>query len=741
MMSQKIEVKLNKDLGFFDITMIGIAGMIGAGVFALTGIAAGISGPALIIAFFFNGLIATITALAYAELGSSMPQAGGGYVWIKESFPQSAGFIAGWIDWFAHSVACALYAVTFGAFVAVILEGYMPFILVSKVSSFLAVTLFAYVNYIGVKESGKVGGIITLTKVVILLVFTIFGVYRTFSNPEWVLRFTPFMPNGMQGVLAAMGLTYIAFEGYEIIVQSGEEVKNPEKNIPRAVLVSLWVATLIYILVAVSVLGGIDSDRPSWMYLGELGELGLIKTAGSIMPFGFAILLFAGLVSTTSAMNATIYSSSRVAFAMARDSFLPRALSEIDVRRRTPRNSIFFSYIIISAMTLSLPIEAVAASANIMFILLFVMVNLTLILMRYKAPNLNRPFKVPFVPYLPIVAVILQFVIGYFMISMLEHGFLALAVSVLWIVLGIVIYSSYSKEKVKEAIKEEIKTVFEEGHLEERPYRILVAYANPAIGKMLLEFSDFIAKAKNGEIKVMNVVKLPEQTPLKAGMKLVREQIEEIDELLRIPSSPAKGVIKVAHSVSDAIISEAAEYKANLVVLGWRGRTFRRDFVFGSTIDPVLLKAPCDVIVTRPEPGFNIKKVERVLIPTAGGPHVRFALQLVKDLMQISKFDVSLCFVGKNESELRKGKAVIEACRKESGIDADEILKLSDDPIKGIAEIARNYDMMFVGASDEPFFKNFIKGMFVEKLVKETNKTVVMVRKKIKVYDIIRRLF
>ncbi len=104
--------------------------------------------------------------------------------------------------------------------------------------------------------------------------------------PDWPSSFTPFFPTGIAGVLAAMGLTFIAFEGFEIIVQSGEEVKNPERNIPRAIVVSLWVAVGIYILIAFSLLGAVKAEVPSWMYLGQLAELSLVKVADSIMPLG-----------------------------------------------------------------------------------------------------------------------------------------------------------------------------------------------------------------------------------------------------------------------------------------------------------------------------------------------------------------------------------------------------------------------------------------------------------------------
>ncbi len=232
---------------------------------------------------------------------------------------------------------------TFGAFFSELVVRYLaiPQHVVAKISALAAVALLTYVNYLGAKESGRVGGMVTLFKVTVLLIFAGFGIYHTLTKPNWIEAFTTpsFAPNGITGVLAAMGLTYIAFEGYEIIVQSGEEVKRPERNIPRAIVAPLWIAVMIYILVAFALLGSVEAKVPSWMYLGRLAEFSLIRVADSIMPFGSAVIIAGGLVSTVSAMNATIYSSSRVVFALGRAGYLPKKFAEISEKHRTPPRS------------------------------------------------------------------------------------------------------------------------------------------------------------------------------------------------------------------------------------------------------------------------------------------------------------------------------------------------------------------------------------------------------------------
>jgi amino acid transporter len=738
---QEVKVKLSRELGLLDITMIGIAGMIGAGVFALTGIAAGLAGPALILAFFFNGIIATITASAYAELSSAIPGAGGGYVWIREAFGHSYSFLAGWVDWFAHSVACALYAVTFGAFFAEIFVGIVPIprIILVKFSTFVAISILIYINYKGVKETARVGSFITLSKVSILLLFIAFGVYRTISRPNWVGAFEDpsFFPTGITGVLAAMGLTYIAFEGYEIIVQSGEEAKNPNRNIPRAIFVSLWVAVVIYILVAFSVLGSVVTSMPTWEYLGGLAELGLIRTANQIMPFGTAILLFAGLVSTASAMNATIYSSSRVSFALARDGLLDKRLSKLHETNKTPYYSIFFTYIIIAFMALALPIEAIAASTDIMFILLFIQVNMALIMLRYKAPNVKRVFKVPLVPYVPLTAIILQVLIAYFLIKELEHGMLALSACIGWLALGSIVYVSYSKEKRKEKLGEEFKTVFQEKALEEKHYKIMVSVANPATAENLVSLASTIAKAKDGEIVILSIMKLPAQTPLSAGEKYV-EKRRELLKKLKVPEEiPVNKVLKISHNIPDAILNTIEEEKPDMLIIGFRGRTYKRDYILGSTIDQLLFKAPCDVAVVRFEQGFKVSNIKRILVPTAGGPHIYTANRIAKDLCKTLNSTVCYLHVASIDADKNKIYANLEKLKQSQGIEEDIIVEFTKNKIRALVERAKEYDLIIIGASNQPFIKNFVKGAFPERFIKRTNKTVIMVRKKVEIKELL----
>ncbi len=197
-----VTVTLTRGLRLFDITMIGVGAMIGAGIFVLTGVAAGHAGPALLLAFFLNGLIALLTAASYAELGAAFPGAGGGYTLAREGLGPFWGFLAGWMSWFAQAMACSLYSLGFGSFAAHILEtarvslfGLSQDVLVIALAV-LAAALFTFINYRGSAETGTVGNALTLTKVAILAVLVVFGLIALTSEPIGWANSPPFSHAG-----------------------------------------------------------------------------------------------------------------------------------------------------------------------------------------------------------------------------------------------------------------------------------------------------------------------------------------------------------------------------------------------------------------------------------------------------------------------------------------------------------------------------------------------------------------
>jgi len=272
--------RLKRELGLFSITAFGVGAMVGAGVFVLTGIAAGTAGPALILAFIANGVIALIVGSCYGELAAMVPRTGGAYVWARMGLGPVFGFLAGWMSWFAQTFACALYATAFGSFTISLLHTVAgPEIIgereLAPAVSVALLAMLLFINYRGAASAGRVEVLVTGLKVALLTVVVVFGFGAISDAPDPIALYQPFLPEGMMGLVAAMGLTFVAFEGYEVIAQSAEEVADPTRLVPRAILRSIAIAVTIYVFVAVVMLGAVTAPDggPVYRYLGGLGEL------------------------------------------------------------------------------------------------------------------------------------------------------------------------------------------------------------------------------------------------------------------------------------------------------------------------------------------------------------------------------------------------------------------------------------------------------------------------------------
>ncbi|MGH2544767.1 MAG: amino acid permease, partial [Ardenticatenaceae bacterium] len=569
-------ISLARDLGLLDITMIGVGAMIGAGIFVLTAIAAGHAGPGLILAFFLNGVVALIIGSAYAELGSCFPEAGGGYLWVKQGMSDVFGFLSGWMSWFAHAVACSLYALAFGSFAAELLRlgfGELPYRDWLAVGIGVAVALlFTLINFRGSSETGLVGNIITSIKVFILLVLVGFGLVEVFGNPQPLDPYEPFLPEGLLGVFVAMGLTFIAFEGYEIIAQSGEEVKEPARNIPLAIFWSIIIAVTIYLLVAFAVLGAVTppAGLPVYEFIGGLGELGVAEAAGQFMPYGKVILLLAGLASTMSALNATIYSSSRVSFAMGRDGNLPPLFGRIHPITRTPHYAVFISGALIILMAITLPIQDVAASADIMFLLLFMMVCYTVITLRERRPDLDRTFIVPFFPYLPWLGIILCILLS---LTLFELSPIAWYTTLLWIGAGLLLYFGYSVKQQERMVAGERPILLEEV-VAVKEHSVMVPVSDVGQAHSLGQLGSVLAAAHDGEMFALHVLRVPRALGMSEGRLFLRQGrgvLEAAIEEGKAHGVPVRTMLRLGRNVAHTIMDTARERNANLILLGWPG--------------------------------------------------------------------------------------------------------------------------------------------------------------------------
>ncbi|TLX67435.1 MAG: amino acid permease [Thaumarchaeota archaeon] len=695
--------QLVRSLGLLDILMVGVAAMIGGSIFVLTGTAIGLAGSAVIVAFIINAIITLFTAMAYAELGSAMPEAGGGYLWVREGLPRPNAFISGWMAWLAHIIAGSLYAVSFASFLiglldmtnishGVVLLNMIP---LEKLIAVASIAFFAYLNIKGTSETGKTGDVVTIIQLGLIFILIAAGLWVMNGQPNWQMNFSNFMPMGISGVVAAMGLTFIAFEGYEVIVQTGEEVKNPRRNIPRAIFISLGAVVVLYCLIAFVSIGAIfPAGIPSWKYIGISGELGIMKAAELLVPYGAFIVLGGGMISTLAALNATTFSSARVAFAMGRNYNMPYQMSAIHRRNKTPYVAILLSGMIMAVMAYGLPLAQIAVAAGVIFLLLFTQVNMAAItIRRIYGDKLEYGFKTPFFPMIPIIGIFLNLGLAVYLLITQP---LSWAITVVWVLIGFFVYRLYT---FRIEIDHYAPIVTSEGDLERKDYRILIQYA-PEDPDRLLKYAIRIAKENIGEINILRVITVPKQTPLSAGTgyaETAKKSFEPLDKLLDKQNILNHYLVRISHDASEAILATVEEQKIDLLITDFE--TFRNS----KKIQTILT---CDVLAILSEGNeeFTFESVQNsrskerfsqknLVVLYDGGDHSDVVLKATSWLERSGQFKVNVLYINtKKDDENEKIVRITDVLKQKEyleqvGIEFNEIT-LSDSDMRYSNEAA-----------------------------------------------------
>ncbi len=742
------EITLSRTLGLLDITMIGVGAMIGAGIFVLTGIAAGEAGPALVLAFLLNGVVTTFTALSYAELGSCFPEAGGGYLWVKEGLGGTQGFLAGWMSWFAHAVACSLYGLGFGRFAVEIISLWRPEIIDATTQwtlgfMVLIVVLFSYINFRGASETGLVGNVVTIAKVIILTIFIVLGIVAMTQRPNLNVFTDNFLPHGIGGVFVAMGLTFIAFEGYEIIAQSGEEVKNPKYNIPRAIFISIVAVVIIYVFVAVVAIGATTvpasaGNVPVWEYLAAAKEVAIVRSAEQFMGgWGGILILISGLASTMSALNATIYSSSRVSFVMGRDHNLPEVFGRIHPKMHTPHCAVAISAVLVIVMAVSLPIDEVAKAADVMFLFMFAQVNVTVMTLRQRRPDLDRGYFVPFFPWPAVIGIVTNVALASFLA--VETGRVGL-VTAGWIAVGMLLYWGYFR-RVEER-KRPLEVIMRESLLSV-DYSVLVPVANPAQARELGLLAALLAKEHNGEVLALNVIRVPPQLSLQDGrlfLKEGREPVYAVINEVKQREVPVHTMIRLGRNVPSAILKTVAENASDIILFGWPGASGTNDRLFGSVIDRIISNPPADIAILRPHDPFPHDRLNHILVPVAGGPNCRLAMDtavsLARNTPEPTRITLLHIISNDEDSPAVQARANNAFRRAAEGVNYPYETRIvpAPNPTTGILTAAQDADMVVIGATKERFFINLLMGNVSTQVAQQANCPVVIVKRRSTVF-------
>ncbi len=498
---------------------------------------------------------------------------------------------------------------------------------------------------------------------------------------------------------------------------------------------------ITYVVVALAVVVSVKSGAPflegqaPWEWIGGFQEKGFEKAIPHLLPFGSFLVVLAVIFSSTSALNSTIYSATRAAYALGRDNMLPRKMATIHPVRKTPWVALLLTAILLLSVVLFVPnITDVVSSASLMFIFLFLLVNACVIkIRRNMGDELTYGFLIPLFPFLPLLAIACQVALIAYMHEMSK---VACVIAPLWILLGGGIFYFYSRSRAT-ITEDEILVLEEEKHLDPEPgrYRIMLALANPASAVEMVRNTYKLCTARQASVELLHMVQVPDQVPLSDAKKYMDEGREGIVEamLYLAPQFTISTTLRYCRSIARGIISAIRQKRIGMLIMGWHGAPAQGAFKLGSKVDPIIERAPCDVVVMK---NCSYKEYSRVLIPLAGGPNGALALEVAAILASKEKGRVTIMTVKRGGSAPRRDfdiKAYVQDHMDKLALPADRFqtrIVESDDVATAILKETNegDYDLVVLGATREPFLKQMTSLTVPDIIAQRCQKPVVMVK-------------
>jgi len=747
--------ELAKDLGLVSAMTIGIGTMIGAGIFVLPGVAANAAGPVVVVSFVAGGLIAMVNALSVSELGTAMPKAGGGYYYINKSLGPMFGSIAGMGDWMGLAFASAFYCIGFGQYLTVFVPlPEVAFLNPIQLGALIAGLIFVGVNYIGAKETGGVQTVIVFILLSILTVFAVAGFfsfdYATLAGEDGLAPF------GTGAILPATALVFVSFLGYAKIATVAEELKNPGRNLPIAIIGSVGIVTVIYAILVTTMLGvvpwpDLSQDAP----VAQAAQVAFPTSIGPIsgVAAGAAAIMTVGaLLATASSANASILASARINFAMGRDKIVTNWLNEIHPNYATPYRSILVTggLIIVFIAFLGRDIEVLAKAASVLHLIVYALMNVGLIVFREAdVPEYDPDFTVPLYPITPILGAVLSLGLVAFMDRIeiaLSAGFVLAAV--VWYFLyargkttqqGVLSdYISNREEQLPDQVVNAADAVAPNGT---GGPTIMVALANPRTESALITLAGALAKYKDGRVLATHIVTVPDQTALETAAAN-RAQIDASSESLLDDAKadaealdvPIETKTILSHRGIEEVFDAARTNDADTVVMGYGGTRFAGGRAEG-TLDELAHDLPCDFLVLD---GQDLD-ISDVLVPTAGGLSSDLSAEVASALQETVDAAVSLLHVVDPGAE-EDGREFISEWAADHDLSAADIRIETGAVEETIERVGRDYSLVIVGATERGLLSRIVRGSLVFEVI-ETLDTPVLLTERPSSRSLRERLF
>ncbi len=682
---RKITVpKFKRTIGLFGATTLGVGALMGAGIYVLIGEAAKVSGPSVVLSYLITGILAYFTTLMYAELGRIIPRSGGGYTYAYNILGSIGGFTTGWFLAIGSIFASGLYAMGFAEYALSLfgkpVHGYVIRIVAVAVTLGLG---FLYV-FVPMKKKSSAQGWIVWGNVAILLVLIVFAAFHINTD-----KAKPFLPMGLGGTFSAISIIYISFFGYQLIANNADEVINPEKTIPKAMKLSMWISITIYLLIALTAILMVP-----WETLSE-SSAPLVLVADKVFGGkGWIIISLGGILASLGALSSTIVSQSRQTYAMGKDRFFPDMLGKLNERSKQPSYALGAGVVLVTVALAFFDVQFIAKAAN--FCLLFSLLPVSLALRKIYRKNPAHKPKARWKHYLPEITFVIN--IG----LLLTLDIVSLAFGQQLAIIGVIVYFLYSRKREKRG-KEGVNIILEK----ERRFsffsqnKVLIPVSNPNTQKALLMLSHTLLAKKGGEIVVLAIKNVPGKADFYEALAGADETLEVIKrsiELAKKQKIKIKPVIRASRTIPQGIVNVANEENSDLLIMGFPKLKGDGN---PSVTDNVLRSTSTDTIILNLKTQSEDFKIQRIGVYVQSYDSLNLMIMTATALAEKSKAVIVLFGLlrpGYSKAQkAKKDKLMIKSLQNLQSTALYEItVSVSDDPKQELINISSGFDLMIL---------------------------------------------
>jgi len=709
--------KLERKLTLLSIVAISIGGMLGSGIFVLPGIAAAKTGPSIWLAYLLAAICILPAALSKSELASAMPTSGGAYVYIERAFGPIMGTISGIGLWISLLLKSSFALVGFSAYLLVLIN--IPVVYIKYISlGFLA--LIMLLNIFGVKKVGKVQLVVVVFSLLALVSLLFMGIPMIDKQ-----MLTPFMSNGTSGLISTIAFVYISYAGVTKIAAIAGEVKNPGRNIPLAMMISLLVISAVYVSITFTLVGNIP--------LEELGtDIKPIHTLALILggeKFAY-IIAGIGVVTLISMANSGVLASSRFPFAMAIDKLLPKQMAKVHQKHLTPINTIILTCLMMALVILFLDVEKIAKLASAFKVSMFILVNICVIVLRETAVQWYAPkYKSPFYPYVQLFGVLSGFILLFYL------GMMPLIAILFISIIGCIIYFTYGIKASRTGVlkryghmpasyllfgKKRNYTHLKELEDKEREELVHINIDHdagvivPLLGnevspETLIELG---AALNNKEkIQTLNITEVPDQTSLDA-FREKRPKTKSLERMVKTLSNRLNLKINfesiATHKLSDTMQALSEITNIDWLILGWNGRAY----------NGIFFNNPIGWIVSNINSNFALFKCNGVMrfnnVLLAIRPNSRDSAKLIETTNKLCNYYNAeftlLHVVPTNLSSEQVNDIKQKANDLLKGTKGVLMLVPSENPIDTVSDLTAENDLLVIGTPRKDTWSTMLFG-------------------------------